>query len=550
MKAITRTQSMGIILIIIVIAVGIGYYVTRPPPVPVAPTERKLVHAIIDFLGNPDPHIGTAGSDMWIQFNCYDSLVAYDDETPPNIIPWLAEEWDISADGLTYTFTLRENVKFHSGNEVTAQTVQYSMDRILRMQQGFVFLWDGLLEPGDIEAVNKYTTRFNLRKPFAPFLATMLRLQVVDPAVIEEHIVTPGPYGDYGDYANAWLMEGHDAGSGPYILTDWLKDVSATYRYFPDYFMGWKENQIAERETILVTEEATQRLLMEEGKVDVAGPALSAEFNDYMRTESTVNKLVVDPGGSIFNIYFNTQKPPLDDVHVRKALAYILDSEMWATDIMGIGDPLSGPLPSAMLGYIPLESYSTNNVEKAQEELAKSKYDVTEMRELTFAHFPYENWRRVALLFQSLAAEIGITVKLEPTPFPVYMDMLQTLETTPDMSAVINIITYYDPDTYLYTLYHTSPYHSWSINPMWYSNQTVDALLEEARVKFEWEERKAIYEEVQRIIHDQVPAIFGVTWNYQVPMSRQLNVEGITNNVFPSSLAWHMYNFYKYTWTE
>ena len=104
--------------------------------------------------------------------NIYDPLVWPTKGGPPK--PHLAESWDVSDDGLTYTFHLRKGVKFHDGTELTAEDVAFSMDRMLSISKGFAWLWKDVLDVGDIEAADDYTVAFHLNEPYGPFIAGLV----------------------------------------------------------------------------------------------------------------------------------------------------------------------------------------------------------------------------------------------------------------------------------------------------------------------------------------------------------------------------------------
>ena len=126
-------------------------------------------------IGEIDPAKATDYADTVLAVNIYDTLV-FPKAGGPGVEPLLATEW--TTDGKTYTFKLRDGVKFHSGNPLTADDVVFSLNRMLAMGQGFSNLFAGRVEK--VEAVDPLTVKFTLTEPYAPFLAALVRLPIVD----------------------------------------------------------------------------------------------------------------------------------------------------------------------------------------------------------------------------------------------------------------------------------------------------------------------------------------------------------------------------------
>ena len=140
--------------------------------------------------------------------NVYDPLVRVSGN-PPEAVPAIAESWEISEDGRTYTFTLNGAAKFHSGSPVTADDVVYSFQRALALAKGNSWMIRDIVVPGGIAAVDAGTVRFDLATPFAPFLQVLPWIFVVEKAVVEAN------QGD--DNGQAWLFA-NTAGSGPFTV--------------------------------------------------------------------------------------------------------------------------------------------------------------------------------------------------------------------------------------------------------------------------------------------------------------------------------------------
>jgi peptide/nickel transport system substrate-binding protein len=156
-----------------------------------------------------DPAVGNDFSSSTSLTNIYDTLVFPNAEG--GVDPWLAESWEISDDGLTYTFKLREGVKFHDGSELLASDVVYSFDRLQEVGEGYAYLITGV---DSVTAPDDYTVEFKLERPSGLFLPSLVRLYVANEELVRANTQAEGPYGEEGDYGKDWLLT-NDAGSGP-----------------------------------------------------------------------------------------------------------------------------------------------------------------------------------------------------------------------------------------------------------------------------------------------------------------------------------------------
>ena len=164
------------------------------PPAPAA--GKRALDVTFAWPTYIDPAVGSDFSSTSSLCNLYDTLVF--PNTAGGVDPQLAESWEVSADGLTWTFYLKQGVKFHNGSELTASDVAFSMNRILEIGEGLAYVFLGTVESAT--AVDDYTVEFKLTAPSGLFLISLIRLYVADEQAVMANIVTPGPYGDKGDY--------------------------------------------------------------------------------------------------------------------------------------------------------------------------------------------------------------------------------------------------------------------------------------------------------------------------------------------------------------
>lgn len=133
-----------------------------------------------------DPHAIFDVPMQFVLLNVYDGLYRYVDN-PPELEPWLAESHEVSEDGLTWDFTLREGITFHDGSALTAEDVVYSFQRLLAMGQAPAGAFKPILKAENVSAVDERTVRFVLDEPYAPFLAALPIVAIVNPDVVKEH---------------------------------------------------------------------------------------------------------------------------------------------------------------------------------------------------------------------------------------------------------------------------------------------------------------------------------------------------------------------------
>ena len=142
-----------------------------------------------------DPAVGVDFSSSCALVNLYDTLVFPNAEG--GVDPWLAEKWEASADGLTFTFHLREKVKFHNGDELKASDVVYSFNRLQTVGEGYAYLLGNV---ASATAVDDYTVRFTLPEPTGLFIPSLTRLYILNEELVRENTLADGPYGADGDY--------------------------------------------------------------------------------------------------------------------------------------------------------------------------------------------------------------------------------------------------------------------------------------------------------------------------------------------------------------
>ncbi len=456
-------------------------------------------------IGEMDPAKGTDYADTVLAINLYDTLV-YPRQGGSGVQPHLATDWTI--EGPVYTFSLRDDVTFNSGNPLTAEDVVFSFERMMALGQGNSGLFEGRVQGA--EAVDAHTVRFTLTEPFAPFLATLVRLPVVDKATVMANIGA-GDFGEFGDYASEWMSQ-NSAGSGPYVAESHDPQTETVLVYEPDYFLDPAENHPERVRYRYGLDASTVRALMARGEHDISSQWLPPEVFAALADEGAAH-LVTEAGltGEYFKL--NTRRPPLDDVHCRRALAYAFDYDtllqlVRINDDTTQGRPMSSALPAGLIGFDPDLPAFAQDMARAQEELAQCAHAPGDhpLEIAWIAETPARE--RGALMMQALYSQMGFDVSITRTPWALITEQVTDPDTAPHVIEIAVSALSPDTDSLLFNMYHSSMPPTW-MSASYFVNEEFDALLEEGRTETDPDRRQDLYAEANAILKEEVPAIYG-----------------------------------------
>jgi oligopeptide transport system substrate-binding protein len=446
-----------------------------------------------------DPAISADTSSHSYVMQIFSGLVRLDQEL--KIVPDIAESWEESPDGKTYTFHLRHGVKFHNGNEIEAADFKYSWERACDPATGsgtaatylgdIVGASDMLAgeteEMSGVEVVDEYTLRVTIDAPKAYFLDKLAypTAFVVDRANVES--------------GQNWWLEPN--GTGPFNLQEWR----------PGQWLILVRNQAYYGEPAKL-EQVVFRLLAvppmasyEMGQIDVA-PVSTSYIDEASDEAGPLHlELAVTPELSLYYIGFNTAEPPFDDVNVRRAFCQAVDKEhivnVILRDMVNVAD---GILPPGMPGYNEALEGLDYDVEEAKALIAASKYgDVSSLPPITLTVDGYGNNipSYLGAIIQEWQQNLGVEVsvrQLEPGKF------LYNLKQEKDEMFTLGWIADY-PDThdFLDVLFHTGSEN----NIFEYSDPNLDALLDQAAIEQDETERLAMYQEAEQWVVNDAPCI-------------------------------------------
>lgn len=473
-------------------------------------------------VGELDPGKASDYADSILMFNVYDTLVL-PQQGGPGHVPHLAESWE--SDGESFTFKLRDDVKFHSGNMMTAEDVVFSLDRMKALGAGLSYLF-GTVESA--EAVDEHTVKFNLSSPYAPFVASLVRLPIVDKQAVMANLGDGD--GEMKDWGQAYLSS-NDAGTGAYKVVSHNPQEETVMGKNPDYFLGVSDKAPDTVRLRYGLEAATVRTLISQGEHDIASQWLPPEVIKALAADGA--QLFTESGTGAFYVKMNTTKPPLDDVNCRQALSKAFDyaaaiKMIAITDEISQGSPATGAIPVGMFGANPPDQILTRDLDAAKQYLADCKYDPADFTlELSWiAEVPLEE--RFALLMQANFAELGIKSEIKKLPWALFSEQVSNPENTPNISQLfVNAVTG-DPDTLLYGQYHSSAAGTWQ-SPEYLNDDEVDKWLEAGRTASTPEGREEAYSKLNERLMEVAASIYGYDRQSVFAASNRVKAPALTD---------------------
>lgn len=388
-----------------------------------AQDETVLVIGHAEATDSLDPANGFTQTTSIVNHVTYDTLVTFPDSDASEILPLLADSWEISDDGLTYTFALNEDAIFSNGDDIDSDDVVFSIKRLQNNDGNPSFLADNI---ADVVALDDNTVEFSLVDPRPSFLTEMTNnaFSISHADLIRDNGGTDADDGAETDTAEEFL-NGVSAGSGPYILEAWEPQVETILVRNENY---WGEQPYFDRVIIInIPEAATQKIALEAGDIDLALDLSSDQMESLIANDDIE---VTSFASVITHFVFMNQDPeiggPFSDATVQLAVRYALDYEGFVTLWGGVtpGTNLTIGLQGAFSG----DQAFSRDLDRAKELLAEAGYsdglDVT----LQYPDFSFQgvNMNTNAQKIQADLAEAGINVTLEPGELQVSLDQYRT----------------------------------------------------------------------------------------------------------------------------
>jgi peptide/nickel transport system substrate-binding protein len=448
-----------------------------------------------------DPHVCNDAGCLTTVRNVYEALVGYR-YGATEIEGVLAEEWEVSDGGLSWTFKLRDGVSFADGSPVTPEDIVYSFDRLSAIGKGPAFVLSNAY--AGAEVVNDRSATVKLERPIGPFLYMLPRVFIVNSDLVEEHATSDDLW------AEKWLYD-HGAGSGPFVLEDWEHGVALSIVKNAGYWNpDWpKVNRFVVRQ---IPERSTDRLLLEAGEIDLLYNPLIEHLPAYEANPD----ITVSEHDSLIGYQFlmSMVVPPLNDVRVRKAVALAFDYQAMIDGVYaGHAVQQQGPLPRRMNFHDDTLPLLQKDLEQAKDLLAEAGYPDGgfDLELLVLQGQPYQ--MGAAQILQEGLAELGVKLKIVEMTWATIVGRMQDQDNPGQMFSYYTFPAYPDPDAVLWSMFHTSQ-QGVGYNAILYGDAETDALLEKGRFSSDQAEREAAYKTLQRRIFGDYPAVWLVnpTW--------------------------------------
>ncbi|KEO84862.1 ABC transporter substrate-binding protein [Tumebacillus flagellatus] len=426
-----------------------------------------------------DPSFSTALVDRMVFQSIYDKLVDLDDKG--NIVPMLADKWDVSPDQKSYTFHLHPGVKFTDGTDFNADAVKFNIER---------YMDKASTRRNELQAVDKVsvvdpsTVKIDLKQPFAPFLSVLTDRagMMVSPAAVKQ-------YGD--DFLN------HPVGTGPFVLKDRVKGSTLTLEKNPNY---WKEGlPHLDKVVYKIINDSNQALNnLKSGQVDITNVFPTKEIPNFANDPKI--SVVNQAGQGFQGMHLNASKAPFDNAALRSAVDLMIDRDAIVKVVLnGAGTAGHSPFAPTQFAFGDTDKFERPNVDKAKELLKQGGKPDGFSFTLKIGTTPTN--QQLGQMIQNMLKPAGITVNLEKVEFGTLIDQAKN----GNYEAVqLGWSGRPDPDQNLYDWDVTDGTQNYSR----YSNKDVDTLLQSARVEGDNNKRKELYDKAMQILNTENPYLY------------------------------------------
>jgi len=453
--------------------------------------EGEVARSVLYHAYNYAPFVNLDPSVEWsngliILNNVYEGLAYYNSETG-KIDPLLAESWSKSEDGKTWTFKIRQGVKFHDGADLDAEAVKKSIDRTIDLGLGAAYIWDSV---ESIEVIDKYEVKFNL-KYSAP-------LDNIGTAAYAAFIISPNVVEKDSD----WFNLGNDGGTGPYKITRALSGEEVVLEKFDDYWRPWKDNHFTHVIVKKNPESSVRRKLLEKGEAHVASEFSITDIKGLEECDEV--QVIQRPLWQTVIVSINVERYPCSNVDFRRALSYAFPYEKTINDVLeGRGEQSYGFIPKGLWGYNTNLMQYKCDLDKAKEYLDKSGVK-TDKLSLEVTYDPsFDEQTSFLQLYQVNLKKLGINLVIRPITWDLQWAKAKSadLNERQDMYLWVMWPDYPSPSAwFVQCLYSDAPF-----NFVYLEDPTIDAKIDEAAT-FEATDRdkaEQIYSEVQEEMLDK-----------------------------------------------
>ena len=482
-------------------------------------TTGYLVAALNADIQTAD--VQKTSKDYEVPFNIFDRLVDVELVTDVNskIVPSLAESWDISDDGLEYTFHLRQGVKFHNGNDFTAEDVAYTFHRMLTVEGGVNTEFIDQIKGADellagetdtlegVEVVDDYTIKVTLKEPFAGFLAS-----ISSPGVsIYDSEATEAAGDQFG------MDPAVTVGTGPFEFSSWSFNNQLVLTRNEDYWKG--ASGLPGVVIKIIPDTETQSMMFESGELDILDLDYAADSVDRF-TETYPDQIVQGPRVGIVYFTMNFNKEPFQDVRVRKAVQMSIDRQAILDALYGgRGQVEQGIFPHGLIGFNPDQEEIKYDPEAAKALLAEAGYADGFDMEIAADSSASDTMTMALEIVSDQLAEVGIRAEIKNYDESTWLETRKSGELASFMSTWS--ADYNDPDNFIYTFFGNE--EKTRIRSINYPDTEVMERVAKARTIVNEDERLAEYKALEeKLIHEDA------AW---VPMFSRLHLFAVSKRV-------------------
>ena len=489
-------------------------------------TTGYLIAALNADIQTAD--VQKTSKDYEVPFNIFDRLVDVEVDADGNskIVPSLAESWDISDDGLEYTFHLRQGVKFHSGNDFTAEDVAYTFHRMLTVEGGVNTEFIDQIKGADellagetdtlegVEVVDDYTIKVTLKEPFAGFLAS-----ISSPGVsIYDSEATEAAGDQFG------MDPAVTVGTGPFEFASWSFNNQLVLTRNEDYWKG--ASGLPGVVIKIIPDTETQSMMFESGELDILDLDYAADSVDRF-TETYPDQIVQGPRVGIVYFTMNFNKEPFQDVRVRKAVQMSIDRQAILDALYGgRGQVEQGIFPHGLIGFNPDQEEIKYDPEAAKTLLAEAGYADGFDMEIAADSSASDTMTMALEIVSDQLAEVGIRAEIKNYDESTWLETRKSGELGSFMSTWS--ADYNDPDNFIYTFCGNE--EKTRIRSINYPDTEVMERVAKARTIVNEDERLAEYKALEeKLIHEDA------AW---VPMFSRLHLFAVSKRVHGFAPLW------------
>lgn len=476
----------------------------------------KRTDIVLGAIGEPKTLDPTQVSDLvayYVTHQIYDNLIYYG--TDQTLTPGLAESWTYSDDGTEITFKLREGVKFHNGDVMTAEDVVFSLNMAIAspFTQGVTAVME------NAEKVDDTTVKLKLKHSYGPIEYCISSSQMV---IVNKKAYEADPEG-YGR---------NPIGTGPYQFVEWKAGDKIILKAFEDYYKGPAE--IKDVTFKVITDGSTAVIALENGEIDIIDTPPKTDRQNIIDNPN-LKYYETEIAATVF-ITINHKSELGKNKKLREAIAHAIDKEsMIIGAVEGIGTPIETPMTKSAFGWPEDFKNREYDIEKAKQLLAEAGYPngldmVLKTTESATYFKPTE-------VLQDQLKKIGINASIQKMERGAFWDDIMTKR---DYGFAVSAATATYPDSdHIYSMFHGSLVEKGK-NYFNYSNPKLDELLDKGRLSNDQEERKQIYREICELFKEDVVSI--PLYTYMTPIAANKDLKGVmahpTNRMFVYDYSW------------